>query len=220
MKVYRILLVLLLALASFSLISQDDRVESDTTAKKSTLRFQFDSRRTFVDRRTASITGVRLGVALQDKIQVGIGGYSSNLFGLLGNSVTKDYQDFSLDQAPVLSTEIGFHYFSAFGEYTIVNNETLIWTANSQFGIGWVDIDFVEPGIERPSKSEGKVLVEHSIKANVQTFPWLRLIGGVGYRYLLNGDRQIKDAFNAPIYIVGFSIDYKYIYGKLFKKKK
>lgn len=55
----------------------------------------------------------------------------------------------------------------------------------------------------------GKTIVEHSFKAKVRTFSWLDLIGGVGYRYLLNGETQIKKAFNAPIYIIGASINFK-----------
>ena len=82
-----------------------------------------------------------------------------------------------------------------------------------------MDIDLLEPNIESRNIRENKALVEHSLKANVKTFEWLRLIGGVGYRYLIAGEQQIKDAFNAPIYIVGFSLDFKQVYGKLFKNK-
>jgi hypothetical protein len=82
-------------------------------------------------------------------------------------------------------------------------------TTNTQFGEGRVNIH-LEEGLEMERRLRaGKTLVEHSFKAKVRTFSWLHLIVGVGYRYLLNGEAQIKKAFNAPVYILGASIDFK-----------
>ena len=109
---------------------------------------------------------------------------------------------------------VGFHYFSAYGEYRLISNKRLLLTFNTQVGLGRVDINFPEVTPVKDRIREIKSLVEHSIKADVQTLPWLRLIGGIGYRYLTSGEDQIKDAFNSPIYIVGFSIDYGRLFGK------
>ena len=76
----------------------------------------------------------------------------------------------------------------------------------------WVDIDFPEVVPAQDGVRENKGFVEHSIKADVKTFEWLRLIGGIGYRYIVVGEDQITRAFNAPIYIIGFSIDYKRLF--------
>lgn len=179
------------------------------TSNEIASQFQGDSRRTFVNRESVNIFGIRGGVAFNQKYELGIGVYSSNLFGVLGRTVDKNYLDKTADPAIQVPSEIGFHYFSIYGEYTILKNNRLELTTNNQIGLGWVDIDFIATTQGRESIQEGKSLLEHSIKADIKTFEWLRLIGGVGYRYLIGGEAQIKEAFNAPIYIIGFSIDFK-----------
>jgi len=188
--------------------------ESDSN--KPSFQFQIDSRQTFVNRKSVTIFGVRGGVLISNKYEVGLGVYSSNLFGILGRTVQKDYTDNSLEPPRTFSSEVGFHYFSVYGEYTILENIRWKFTANSQFGIGRVDINFNDPAEPKQAIRTGKSLIEHSIKADVKTFEWLRLKAGIGYRYLTSGETQVKQAFNAPIYIIGFSINFK----KLFAKNK
>ncbi len=204
----RITASILLLFFTLSLLGQD--------SNKPAFRFQGDSRKTFVDRKSADIYGIRGGLLFKNKYELGIGIYSSNLFGILGNDVSKDYQDNNSDPVITIPSEIGFHYLSVYGEYTVLENARWKLTANSQIGIGRVDINFVETTLGKDRIREAKSLVEHSFKADVLTFRWLRLMGGLGYRYLINGEDQIKKAFNAPIYIIGFSIDFK----KLFNKEK
>lgn len=219
MKSLLILLFTFLLLCSPAfLIGQDGQGESESQIEKnSNFRFQGDTRRTFVSDKSAVIYGVRFGRLIGDKTELGVGIYSSNLFGILGNTVSKNYIDNRVTPSLSIPSSIGFHYFSIFGEYTLIKNDRLTFTANSQLGLGWVDIRFDMPLGNEESLRERKALVEHSIKADVKTFEWLRLMGGVGYRYLVAGEQTIKDAFNAPIYIIGFSIDFKLLYNQLFK---
>ncbi len=209
--------LILLSYTSFG--QQSSLIEENKSKKELSLKFEGDSRRTIVNRESVSIYGVRLGALIQERTSVGIGIYSSNLFGIVGRTVNKMYQDTEVNPPAFFDSNIGFHYFSTYGEYTLINNNRLKFTANSQLGFGWVDIDFVEPNLEKDRIRESKSLIEHSIKLDVKTFEWLRINGGVGYRYLIAGEQQIKNAFNSPIYIIGFSIDYKYLSNKIFKKK-
>lgn len=204
----RLALILFLSILSIQLHSQDE--------KKVEFRLMGDSRRTFVSGKSASIYGLRGGLLFKQKYEVGLGVYSSNLFGILGNSVRKDFINSNAENPSTIPADIGFHYFSVYGEYTILENHRLKLTTNGQFGVGWVDINLTESINGNRRIQEGKTLLEYSIKADVKTLPWLRLIGGVGYRHLLAGEPQIRSAFNAPIIITGFSIDFK----RLFKKKK
>ena len=206
MRLFFLLFLILLSSAAFS--QQALLTEDEEPQKTRTLKLEGDSRRTFVNRESAAIYGVRLGVLLNERTDVGIGIYSSNLFGILGGSVNKQYQD--KNSSPPL--------FFNYGEYTLISTNRLKFTANSQIGFGWVDIDFVDPNVNKQRVRETKSLIEHSIKADVKTFEWLRLSGGIGYRYLIAGEEQIRNAFNAPIYIVGFSIDFKYLSNRIFKK--
>jgi len=216
----RIAFVAIFLLCTSAILAQQNgdtnAIETDNT---SGLRFNFDFRRTLVNKEVVGISGIRLGVPISNKVEVGLGVYSSNLFGILGTRVNKDYEDIRTDPVSIFPAEIGFSYFSAFGEYTLVHTDGLTLTTNTQYGLGWVDIDFTEPNVSKPSIRERKSLVEHSIKANVKVFEWLRVTGGVGYRYLIKAEPQVKRAFDAPIWITGVSIDFKKVFPKLFKRK-
>ena len=193
--------------------------EIATTKSKSSLVFQGDSRRTIINKESVAIYGIRIGVLFHEKYEVGIGGYSSNLFGILGSTVDKNYQDNTTTPPSILASRIGFHYFSIYGEYTLLNKDRIILTTNNQIGLGWVDIDFTDPFVLRERKTQAKSLIEHSIKANVKVLEWLRLTGGLGYRYLIGGEDQIRKTFNAPIYNIGFSVDLKVLRTKMYNRK-
>ena len=92
--ILRILFITLSILLSTLLAGQaSTSTEEKGLKKKSTLRFQFDSRRTFVDKKSVGLIGVRLGKLFNEKTEVGFGIYSSNLFGILGSTADKSYQD-------------------------------------------------------------------------------------------------------------------------------
>jgi len=216
----RLAIITILCLYSFILHSQESKtVETQEPTKKRLLQFQGDSRQTIINRKSVGIYGIRLGVLFEEKKEIGLGVYSSNLFGILGRSVKKDYKDNTVTPSVTLPAEIGFHYFSVYGEYVMIRNSRLILTANSQLGLGWVDINFIDSSIEKNRKREGKGIIEHSVKVDVKTLEWLRIMGGVGYRYLVAGESQIKKTFNAPIYIIGFSVDFKRLFNKRSKNK-
>lgn len=204
----KLLVVVLLGVLSLPSFAQEKK------EKNIGFRLQFDSRRTFVDREAVGIFGIRSGLQYKNKFELGVGFYGSRIFEFLGKEVEKDYKDKSFDPPEPIPSKVRFDYASVYGEYTVLNNSKWRLTANSQFGIGRVNI-FLTDGSERRIR-EGKTLLEHSFKARHHTRPWLDLIGGLGYRYLLVGERQIKDAFNAPIYIISADIDFK----RLFKGKK
>jgi len=155
---------------------------------------------------------------INEKFEFGAGVYSSTLFGIFDSSVSKDYEDRSLSPPQSFPSNINFDYYSVYGEYRIINKDRIVLTPNTQVGFGWVDINF--PNSNKERVQEAKILIEHSIRADVKTTQWLRLIGGVGYRYLLSGEDQLKDTFNAPIYIVGFSLNYTHIYRSIFKRNR
>jgi len=174
--------------------------------KKAEFRLNSDSRRTFVNKQSVGIFGLRAGVLFNKKFETGVGVYSSSLFGVLGKDVKKTYTDFSIFPPQAFPARVNFQYLSVYGEYILVEKKGFMLTTNSQLGVGRVNIHLLDT--TRRIRAS-KTLLENSFKAKVKTFSWLHLIGGVGYRYLLNGEAQIKKAFNAPIYILGASIDFK-----------
>lgn len=177
--------------------------------KKTELKVQFDSRNTLINKETVGIFGLRVGLPFKDKYEIGIGLYASRVLDFFGKEIEKDYLDNSITPSQTLPAVIGFKYFSIYGEYTLVDNKRWNITANSQYGLGQVFIELTESNGSLRKKTEGKSLIEHSLKAKYQLNSWLQLIGGLGYRYLISGEEQIKNAFNAPIYIISAEIDFR-----------
>jgi len=203
-------------LSSISMFGQSSA--DNEAPEKYSFQIQGDSRFTLIDRNSVGIWGLRLGVLFNEKIEFGAGIYSSTLFGIFDSSVSKDYEDRSLSPTQSFPSIIDFDYVSVYGEYRLIDKDRIVLTPNTQVGFGRVDVNF--PNSNKERVREAKILIEHSIKADVKTTKWLRLIGGVGYRYLLAGEDQLKDTFNAPIYILGFSMNYSYIYRSLFKRNR
>lgn len=176
---------------------------------------QLDSRNTFVRKEAVGIFGIRAGLVFNNKFEVGLGAYGTRLLDFLGKEVSKDYLDQSLNPAQLVPAKIGFEYASLYGEYLVLENQRWNLTVNSQYGMGRVNIRIQEANDTERLKRERKGLVEHSVKAKYQFNSWLQLIGGLGYRYLLSGEKQIKDAFNAPIYLITAEIDFRQLFKAL-----
>lgn len=204
--------ILIFLLLPFLNFGQDQETET-TKVEKWSFKLDFDSRRTFVQRNSVKVFGLRIGLH-KNKFGFGVGYYSSRSFGIFDKSISKNYIDNKLDPPQSFPAEFDFDYFSIFGDYILLKKNPWQITANTQLGIGRVDIDLLD-GNSKNIK-ERKSLVEHSIKVNYQALRWLRVDAGIGYRYLIAGEQQIKDAFNAPIYIVGLNFNIK----ELFRKRK
>jgi len=93
-------------------------------------------------------------------------------------------------------------------------------TVNSQYGrgIGLLDVKELDGTFIHEVRVR-KNFIEHSLKATYALTTWFDLIGGFGYRYLLNEDEIIRQAFTSPIYIISFNIDFFDLYKTTFKKK-
>ena len=179
---------------------------------------QLDSRTTLVNKESVGIFGVRAGLLFENKYELGLGLYGSRLFNSFGTEVQKDYVDNNATPAQTVAATVGFDYLSLYGEYVVLKNNRWQLTVNSQFGIGRVNIRTDEPNQFNGLIRERKSLIEHSAKAKYKATRWLYLIGGLGYRYLLSGEKQIQETFNAPIYILSTEIDFKQLLSSLKKK--
>lgn len=177
--------------------------------KNVSFSLQLDSRNTFIRSEAVGVFGIRGGLVFNKKYELGLGAYGTRLLDFLGKEVEKDYLDESVSPAQMVPARIGFEYISLYGEYLVIENHRWNLTVNSQYGMGRVNIRIIEPNDTERLKRERKSLVEHSVKAKYQFNSWLQFIGGLGYRYLLSGEKQIKKAFNAPIYLVTAEIDFK-----------
>lgn len=201
---------------SLSLSAQDKASES--SKEKFKLLVGFDSRTTIVNRETIGITGVRAGLK-KYKYAFGIGGYDSRFLGILGRTLRKPFVLNEFSPARTVDADVDFRYLSVFGEYNLVKKEKVLLSLNTQLGVGNIRIVYDlddEPVVRKLRKG----LIEHSAKLTVRPLPWLELTGGGGYRYLVDGEQQIKDSFTGPIYTIGGWIYFGKLFGNKNKEKK
>lgn len=196
---------------------------NDNKEQKTRLQFKLSSRRTFVDNKAASLLGVRLGLMFNKKYEIGIGYYSSGFFNLAKTvkDIPKTVINESTGEIKPAMADVGFGYVSLYAEYVILSKKKWTFTVNSQYGRGVALLDVKDTdGNFLEEQRKNKNLIEHSTKVTFALTSWFDLIGGVGYRYLLDRDDVIRDAFTSPIYILSFNIDFFDLHKKLFKKKK
>jgi hypothetical protein len=174
----------------------------------------FDSRTTIINRETIGITGLRVGLK-KNKYAFGIGGYDSRFLGILGRTLSKPFTLDEFSPERTVDADVDFRYLSVFGEYYLVRQKKVILALNTQLGAGNIRVAYDLDG-EPVVRKLRKGLVEHYAKLRVLPLPWLELSGGVGYRYLIDGEPQIKQSFSGPVYTIGGWI----YFGKLFGKKK
>ena len=143
------------------MVSAQDNTEN-TKAKDWKFKFQFDSRRTFVAKKSVGIFGIRIGLHHKNKFGAGVGYYSSRSWGLFAKPISKSFTDNKSTPAQTFPAEVGFDYASIFGEYIFFEKSRWQLTANTQLGLGKVNITLFEGDTERKIK-ENKSLIEHSI---------------------------------------------------------
>ena len=182
--------------------------------EKFKLLLGFDSRTTIINRETIGITGLRAGLR-KNRYAFGIGGYDSRFLGILGRTLRKPFTLDEFSQERTVDADVDFRYLSVFGEYYLIRQEKIIIALNTQLGAGNIRVAYDLDG-EPVVRKLRKGLVEHYAKLTVRPLPWLELSSGVGYRYLIDGEPQIKKSFSGPVYTIGGWI----YFGKLFGKKK
>ena len=210
---YFCLVLLVIMTVATDVVSQS-AVVVDEQEKKLRIRVQGDNRRTLVDKNGVNLFGLRAGVLVSDRVELGLGIYSTNLFGIIGSSVSKRYVDNSISAPNVFDSQVGFQYVSVYGDYSLFSNKRLRLSAIAQVGFGSIMINFPDVTPAKEGKRVLKSLIEPNLKLEVQTLPWLTLAGGIGYRYLPRSEQQIQKAFNNPIFIVGIIIDFNTLFGK------
>lgn len=76
----RLIFFVLIIVFSTSIVGQDTASKKEVESKeKLSIKFQGDSRRTFVNRKSVGIIGARIGLSINERYEFGLGVYSSNL---------------------------------------------------------------------------------------------------------------------------------------------
>ena len=218
MRVWFLFIFFIGSLITLPLSAQE--LDSLTGNGKPRINFKIASRRSFVSGERIKIRGVRLGVEFNRKYRVGAGYYSSNLFGLRGETVVS-FRDAGISPDP-LEVDVGIRYGAIYGEYLFVRNKHWNISADLQLGIGKADkVFFREDGIFIKNTSLNKHLIESTFEIRYLIVPWFGVSGGFGYRFLLNDDDPlVRDSFNSPIYVLKLKWGISYVLKKIFRPNR
>lgn len=190
--------------------------------------FGFDSRISFVFNKNTKLSGIKIGIEGDGKHRAGFGFYS------LKNPVILKDKPLVIDSGsyfngtdsvryPIVDTfnlRTHYSYLSVFVEPIWISNKKWELTSPFQLGLGEAKIDYRNnSGVVKDLVKFPFLVTEVSVVGHYKFFPWVGLGAGIGYRAMITSNQDVKDAFNAPIYIIKLKIFLGDLYRGIFKKK-
>ncbi|MDC0314151.1 hypothetical protein OAL26_03395 [Flavobacteriales bacterium] len=159
---------------------------------------KFDTRNSFISNQYAKIHGVKVGLSFNKTTNIGIGYHwmpKRSLEPTLLNSNKIDLK---------------FGYAVAFFEYNFYKSKH--WSAEIpvQIGLGKAQYDDVTPPIT--TVSSWIIIYEPAMTIEYKFLRYFGIGGGVGFRLAIKSNKQIKESFTAPEYILRFKIYFGDIY--------
>jgi hypothetical protein len=166
----------------------------ETSPKKWKFAFQLDNRFSSIGKNDITIFGAKAGLQYKNKTRFGLG------TSFILTPVTFDY--FNKKFKTQESNTLNFWYVSVFNDWILYKKNNWECFVTEQVGYG-------KPSFVKEVNDEivadvniGLFVNEISGQVNYKLNNWLGAGAGFGYRNMLNGNGQIKNAINAPIYIV------------------
>ncbi len=185
--------------------------DSAKKQKKYKFLFAFDARRSFVMDRNVKFNGIKIGLTYLDKARFGLGFYG------MRNPIRM--QGIQLDpmEYPNASDTIYFNftYSGLFYEPIWYNSKRWQLSTPVNFGGGEITLSYkVKDSTRTEQFMKGGVPV-FGVRgaAQFKVFRWLAVGTGLGYRFILVEDKQVKSSISAPFY--NFSV--KVLFGELFR---
>lgn len=177
------------------------------------LLFSFDSRNSFILNQQAKMLGFRVGVEMFDKYRTGFGFY-----GL------RDHIDLpqEIRRYDTLNQALRFTYSTLFFEYVIY--EDFKWEASASFpfgrGKGMVDTLSSRYNIPGERVSGDVNVIAPSAGGHYKLFYWLGVGGGLGYRFVVAPERNIRRSLSSPFYVIKVKLFLGGIYKSIFKSEE
>lgn len=166
----------------------------ETTLKKWKFAFQLDNRFSIIGKNEITIFGAKAGLQFKSKTRFGLG----TSFILTPVSFEYFNKKFKTQE----SNTLNFWYVSVFNDWILYKKNNWECFVTEQIGFG-------KPSFVKEVNDEivtdvniGLFVNEISGQVNYKLNNWAGVGAGFGFRNLLNGNRQLKNAINAPIYIV------------------
>ena len=179
--------VFILLLVSASNFSQEN------IPKKWKFAFQLDNRFSSIRNTDITIFGAKVGLQYKNLTRFGVGA------SFIVNPVTIEYFNKKLK---VKETNVlNFWYLSVFNDWILYKSNHWECFLTEQMGTG-------NPSLKREVNDEvvaninvRLLLNEISGQVNYKINNWIGVGAGIGYRNILNNNPQLKNNFDAPIYI-------------------
>ncbi len=152
--------------------------------QKPQLDFKVDSRNSFISNRQARIFGVKVGLNFNKKVKIGIG----------YNWITSDVF------RPSDKSFLKYAYLSPYFEYVYYKQDKWWLSIPVQFGLGWARYQY-----NNNSHTSPTYFLLHYEPAMIGMYEPVRYLavgGGVGYRLMLIGQKNLDNKLTAPIYII------------------
>lgn len=179
--------VFILLLVSASNFSQEN------IPKKWKFAFQLDNRFSSIRNTDITIFGAKVGLQYKNLTRFGVGA------SFIVNPVTIEYfnKKLKVQETNVLN----FWYLSFFNDWILYKSNHWECFLTEQMGTG-------NPSLKREVNDEvvaninvRLLLNEISGQVNYKINNWIGVGAGIGYRNILNNNPQLKNNFDAPIYI-------------------
>lgn len=202
---------------------------ADEKEKNWKFLFAFDARSSFIrfDGAThnAKLFGLKLGATYKKRHRFGWGVYflQSNKTPIVVEKGLVPRLD-TITNEVVLDTlvhRVNFGYQSLFYEYVFYQKQRWEFSAPLHIGLGVAE---VREGIrgqigDTLIATVAAPLMGISVGGHYKIMPWMGLGAGFGYRLMLSGDRNIRRALNAPIFIFKMKLFLGDAYRGMFKRK-
>jgi hypothetical protein len=182
------LTLILLFLITTNVFSQE------ISEKKWKFAFQVDNRFSSIRKTDIAIFGAKAGIQYKNLTRFGFG------VSFIVNPVSIEY--FNKKLRVQETNTFNFWYFSIFNDWILYKSNHWECFVTEQIGTG-------NPSFTKEVNNEivsdvnvGLFVNEISGQVNYKINDWIGAGTGIGYRNLWNKSGQLKDIFNAPIYIV------------------
>jgi hypothetical protein len=201
---------LLLSVSSFSqTINLGDSLKN-VLKNKPIPTARIDSRNSFVSGRNARVQGIKAGFTFRKTLTLGLG-YSwlvSDIKERIGPGETGG------------EGQLKMRYMSVFGEYTFYRKGPWEATIPLQIGLGNSFLQVKESGKKKKIDSNPVLLYEPIMTIEYKVLNLIGIGGGVGYRIMLQNNKDINYQFTSPIYVIKMRLIFEEIYKKVNQKRK
>ena len=179
---------------SVKCFSQTDVMPVDDSGSKK-IFFSMDYRNGFITSSEAHITGLRLGVEMDEKYRLAVG------YHYLSSEIVR-YIPLNAESGMVsTNARVHLRYGSLSGEYILFTSD--LWQVSAPLILG-MGASYYEPPSNKYAETKGKFtfLVEPSVTVQYNIIPFIGIGTGIGYRFMPVGDSDLRSAFATPVYDV------------------